>query len=495
MAVYSPHAYSTDVLRSLSFGNRPPNRETRKLLFRLNLWRPERCRRSDAERRRAACTALPERSPPSVTPLPHPGCARVGAWNIHTLTSKYLAVSDVITTQNLDLLALTETWHSSSSDVALRRSIPPGYSCIDRPRQDPTNPDRMGGGIAIYHRAPLRVGKIELQSAPETFEALAVSVPFPDGPVTLITVYRPGSSRPTPAFFNELATLLEQFALYNTQVVLVGDLNLHLEDPALLETSEFVTILRQFGLAQHVAEPTHRAGGWLDVIVTRDDTSPVDLEVFPPTISDHGLTTVTLPFLRVGPVRGIRHARAWRDMDRDAFSAALRTSLAPDEAMASMTVTELFAFYERATDDLISTFLPTRAFTERRSLLSPWFDTECRALRRQARRLERLYRRTKSATDRENWVRFVRRMHARYRERECEYWEAKIARHAKDPKRLWATFNGLLGRHGAGSHSKTPEFSAKDFAAYCESKIGSVRADTAGSPLRSFRRQFIAWPR
>src|SRR6218665_383186 len=31
---------------------------------------------------------------------------------------------------------------------------------------------------------------------------------------------------------------------------------------------------------------------------------------------------------------------------------------------------------------------------------------------RQALRLERLYRRTKSATDRENWVLFVRRMHA-----------------------------------------------------------------------------------
>ena len=104
--------------------------------------------------------------------------------------------------------------------------------------------------------------------------------------------------------------------------------------------------------------------------------------------------------------------------------------------MASMTVTELFAFYERAKDDLISTFLPTRAFTESRSLLSPWFYTECRALRRQARCLERLYRHTKSAADRENWVQFVHRMHARYRERDYKYWEAKIARHAKDPKRL-----------------------------------------------------------
>src|SRR6218665_3099989 len=132
----------------------------------------------------------------------------------------------------------------------------------------------------------------------------------------------------------------------------------------------------------------------------------------------------TLPFLRVGPARGIRHARAWRDLDRNAFSAALRTSLAPDETMATMTVTELFVFYDRATDDRISTFLPTRAFTERRSLLCPWFDAECRALRQKARRLERLYRRTKSATDRENWVRFVCRMHASYRETEREYWEA-----------------------------------------------------------------------
>ena len=41
-----------------------------------------------------------------------------------------------------------------------------------------------------------------------------------------------------------------------------------------------------------------------------------------------------------------------------------------------------------------------------------------------------------------------------------------MAGHAKDPKRLWATFNGLLGRHGAGSHSKTPKFCAKDFAGY-----------------------------
>ena len=78
-------------------------------------------------------------------------------------------------------------------------------------------------------------------------------------------------------FINELASLLEQFALYNILVMLFADLNLHLENPSLLETSEFETILRQFGLAQHLAELTHRAGGWLEVIVTRDDASSLDL--------------------------------------------------------------------------------------------------------------------------------------------------------------------------------------------------------------------------
>lgn len=79
-------------------------------------------------------------------------------------------------------------------------------------------------------------------------------------------------------------------------------------------------------------------------------------------------------------------------------------------------------------------------------------------------------------------VRFVRQMYAHYRERERDYWEAMFAPHANDPKRLWATFNDLLGRHGSGCHSNTPAFSAKDFAANCESKLGSIRFDTPPIP-------------
>src|SRR6218665_1844613 len=64
--------------------------------------------------------------------------------------------------------------------------------------------------------------------------------------------------------------------------------NLHLEDSSLPETVEFVAVLGQFGLKQHVTESTHVSGGWLDVVVTRDDCRVSDVIVSPPTFSDHG---------------------------------------------------------------------------------------------------------------------------------------------------------------------------------------------------------------
>jgi len=46
--------------------------------------------------------------------------------------------------------------------------------------------------------------------------------------------------------------MLEQFAMYNSQLVITEDLNLHLENPLLHETVEFAVVLDQYGLKQHI---------------------------------------------------------------------------------------------------------------------------------------------------------------------------------------------------------------------------------------------------
>lgn len=74
--------------------------------------------------------------------------------------------------------------------------------------------------------------------------------------------------------------------------MLVCVLNLHLEDSDLAECA---ATLEQFGLAQHVAEPTHLRESWLDVAVTRDDVVRLALEDSPSSLSDRGLVaTISL---------------------------------------------------------------------------------------------------------------------------------------------------------------------------------------------------------
>src|SRR6218665_2225042 len=53
--------------------------------------------------------------------------------------------------------------------------------------------------------------------------------------------------------------------------------------------------------------------------------------------------------------------------------------------------------------------------------------------------------------------------------------------HAKDPKRLWATFDALLGRRQADRQPDVSLFSAEDFLSSFNDKINGIRLETAGA--------------
>ena len=121
----------------------------------------------------------------------------------------------------------------------------------------------------------------------------------------------------------------------------------------------------------------------------------------PGAMSDHSLITCNLPYRRTTPPTTRRRVRSWRTVDRDALRQAIMDCpLGCDEIPASATADELFAMYDRTLRDIADQFAPERTV---QSKLSPWFDSECRAIRRNCRRLERLYRRTRSAADGQAW--------------------------------------------------------------------------------------------
>ena len=223
------------------------------------------------------------------------------------------------------------------------------------------------------------------------------------------------------------------------------------------------------------------------MVVTKDDCY-LRVEVFPPIISDHGLVTATIPFLHETPLYAVRQIRGWRRLDREKFTAAVLAVPAFQDPIQFQDepADHLFDIFQREMTVIIDRLLPLRPSRMRTRPLSPWFDGECFTLRRQARRLERVFRRSGLAADRAAWVKFVRTMHRRHREKEGQYWESMIKSSSGDPRHLWSTFKDLLGSSGATSSPAPPPFSADEYANFYATKINAVRRDTADSPSPSF---------
>ena len=74
---------------------------------------------------------------------------RFGVLNIRSLNHKSGDIVEIINEKQLDFMILTETFHASISDVALRRSIPDGYNIVEQSRIVEGIGSRCGGGVAI----------------------------------------------------------------------------------------------------------------------------------------------------------------------------------------------------------------------------------------------------------------------------------------------------------------------------------------------------------
>src|SRR6218665_2158542 len=126
-------SYTRDSLLSMRGAASRLDRCTRKVLFSSEIWRPKyvRLTRTFGNDADPHCPSV---SPPPPPPPPHPPSSlssvpsspgiRLATWNIHSLRSKYHAVADTVLADSIDLFVITESWHQSSTDVAVRRSAP-----------------------------------------------------------------------------------------------------------------------------------------------------------------------------------------------------------------------------------------------------------------------------------------------------------------------------------------------------------------------------------
>ena len=233
-------------------------------------------------------------------------------------------------------MLIAETWHDTES-VCFDRLCAGGYQVVDRPR--PRSAAAMDtirtnhGGHAVVVPPGVGLKCLETGAKPRLFELLCVRVVSGSFSCVVVLIYRPPKVKKEAetdqtamsGFFVELDDVMDRVVTFVVPLYIVDDINIHLERPDEPVSRQFVELLGAHGLACRVSSPTHDRGGMLNVVASREDLPAPMVDVIDIGLSDHRLLRWSTSLVRQPPVYTSVPRRPWRQLDSEAFRAALRS--------------------------------------------------------------------------------------------------------------------------------------------------------------------------
>jgi len=116
--------------------------------------------------------------------------------------------------------------------------------------------------------------------------------------------------------------------------------------------------------------------------------------------------------------------RCWRQLDLEELKHDIQQSDLLIDPPADLD--ELFTCYNDVLRSLLDKHVPVKSVVVRRRPQSPWFDGECRNMKRATRRLERKHRTTHSPTDYSAWRAQLDSQRSLFQTKYAEYWKSAI---------------------------------------------------------------------
>ena len=112
-------------------------------------------------------------------------------------------------------------------------------------------------------------------------------------------------------FIDQLTDLLTTLQTKYNNIIILGNINMHIDDPNNQNACILYDSINAFNLTQHVKIPTHNKGHALDVIITTKSTGFNNAgEIIPgPYISDHRLLILETEINKIEPKKVTTKAR------------------------------------------------------------------------------------------------------------------------------------------------------------------------------------------
>ena len=363
------------------------------------------------------------------------------------MACKRCEISTFIKDNGVDLFFVTETWLSAQGDEAKTAELAPiGFDVKSFPRQSRSR----GGGIASVYKSTLGSNitfKTNFDFTHTSFEVVQASITLQHNTLHFFCLYRPPPNRRnnlTDSMFTEqLPDLLDYVNSLQGFVCLVGDMNIHFDNPLQSLTKQTLSTLRLYSLFQVINKPTHRCGHIIDwVIVRPDDDIHRKSTVTDSLESNHYCTKSYFNISVSKPSTLYRTIRNIANIDRPSFIAELSSA----SEFSSVENANKFC-------DFLRTVVDKHAPPSLRKVIthstSPWFESirdELFIAKRERRQAERKWRNTKLTIFKDLNGQAKHKVSKLVHTAKCKFYSERMAL-ASTSKELHQIVNALSDRH------------------------------------------------
>lgn len=249
------------------------------------------------------------------------------------------------------------------------------------------------------------------------------------------------------------------------------------------DTVRFLNILDSLGLKQYVKCPTHESENTLDLIITEDNfmydlIEPEDIFY----ISDHSFVRSSIK-INCDPIpKKTVSYRKLKSIDEDALESDLKSFVENSESIQDLD--SLVKYYHDGLTQILDKHAPiiTKLFAPKPKKL--WFDDVCKSLKRDKRKLERKWRKSKLQIDYDNY-KIARNIYVKHLyAMKVKHYKKAIEDCGDNTKKLYNTVFGLLNRSTEIEMPNDAEIECADkFADFFINKIRSIREPLDQFPL------------
>ena len=405
---------------------------------------------------------------------------KIGLLNPCSACNKPLLIRDYITSNQLDILALTETFQLTDSVIS--QLLPDGYDILYNLRDN----GKKGGGVALIHKEIYRCSILEKYNRP-SLDAILIKLKVESKVMHIGVMYAPECKNNQPSstrFIEDFSTILYDDIAPLNNILLLGDFNYHVNKKDDPYAKSFLGLLDSCGFQQHVHFPTHIKGNTLDLVISRGgEIDPSNLSTDGSVSPDHFGINFNISLIKPTPVIKSTTSRNWKAFSLDDFLCELRNANLND-IQATTDVSDAINTYNNVLDMVINNHAPKTIRKIKRKHLAPWYNESIRDAKRMRRQYERRWRKSKLFSHWEDYRTACNNVNHELQKARQMHYHSRL-NDSKSQKETFQIGNSLL----FGKTNKilpnydSAEALAERFAHYFSDKIKSIRDGLPGATV------------